>query len=139
MASSRGRPKSRIAKSSKIATRPLAADRTQRGATLTPPRLSLRRKMWIAAKATIGALVAAIGLVGSLYGLLGGPPWPTRLDIDVGAPDQSQAFDVPFSVVNQSGLFDAVNAQFVCILENVVLENGAQIERVPTALAGPQL
>ena len=125
MANSRGRPKSRTAKR-KIDRAALPANKRATAAAVTPPPAKTHRMAWRIVKVGAAFIVGVIGLIASLYAILGGPPWPTRLEIGPGPPEQSHAFDVPFSVFNPSGLFDALHANFLCELDDVAFENGSR-------------
>src|SRR3954447_19648563 len=75
-------------------------------------------------------IVSAIGIVSSISALSGGPPlWPAALVIEPGTSDQSQPFDVPFTVSNPSVLFAATDIQFACALVGTVLENSGNVEK----------
>lgn len=103
---------------------------------LLPP-VSLRRRMWLPTKRVVAAILALIGLIAGADQVVGGPPWPTSPDVIPGPPDNSQAFNVPFTISNKSGFFRDYIDKSSCAIGKITLTGNNKIENMRfTVLSG---
>lgn len=94
----------------------------------------LRILNWI-----FGTLVAGVlGLLASVYGLSGEPPWPTSPQIEPGAPAYSLAFSIPFEVRNPSSWFSMHRAILECEIADLKTSSGRTIPVLNTQIASSQ-
>ena len=79
------------------------------------PQTRMHRRLWLASKAAFGFAVVIIGIVGSVYTVVG-PPWPTAPVFSPGPPSFGTAFDIPFTVENKSAGFGISNVKITCVV-----------------------
>jgi hypothetical protein len=83
-----------------------------------------------------GTLVAGtIALAAGVYGLSGGPPWPTSPEIAPGMPAYSPAFSVPFDVRNPSSWFSMHRMILECEIADIKTSSGRTIPVLNTQVA----
>jgi hypothetical protein len=80
----------------------------------------------------LGAIVSMLALVGAIYDVLRGPDiLPDTL------PDVSSPFALPFSVENNSFIFQMTKARLFCDIDTVELSHGAKIANL-TVIGDPE-
>jgi len=62
----------------------------------------------------LGFAAGLVGLLSAIYGLTGGPPWPTTPDIEAHDTTNGSPDILPFIITNRSGLFPIRSIDLVC-------------------------
>jgi len=123
MAKSRTRKKRKaiIVESSKQAPAKKPQRSTNHPAT---PILPTVRRRWFRYIAGIfGLPITVIGLIASIYQILGGPPWPTDPDVRPHDVSDNSSFVLPFTIRNRSTLFDMNHVAMTCGIDMVAISD----------------
>jgi hypothetical protein len=94
------------------------AHRAERQTSKRSRALSL---VWRAIRWVFGTAVALVSLAASIYGILGGPFWPTEPHFFPSPPSLRSSFDVPFTVTNDGKIFSVYHLNISCVLMKITM------------------
>jgi hypothetical protein len=77
--------------------------------------------VWRPIRWAFGTAVALVSLAASIYGILGGPFWPTEPRFSPGPPSLRLSFEVPFTVTNESKIFSIYHLNISCVLLKIIM------------------